>query len=298
MNELCRLLRDPRTAEQFGSDNWDRLVAQVRAAGVAARLHARLATLDDNSAVPAPVADVLRGSATLVAYLQRRARYELSWLEAIASRADYPIVLLKGVAYLAGGLPCADGRALSDIDVLVPPLALDAFEEALRAAGWGFAEDLTPYDEYYYRTWSHELPPLRRAGAHFELDVHHALIQPTSRSHFDPSSLFERLVPVAGTPFFRLSDVDIILHSAVHLIQSDELRGGIGDVWDIALLCRHFGANEGSFWDDLAARAEGLGLERPAYYALDAARRLLGLTVPAAPLGRWRPLARLRLSIP
>jgi len=291
VNQLSRLLREPAAASRFDTGDWDRLLVQVRAAGVAARLHARLVHSPEAAALPEAVADVLRGTAIRVGYLQRRALHELSWLAELAAEAAYPVVLLKGIAYLLADLPAAPGRALSDIDVLVPRKALPTFEQALAQRGWAYASDLSDYDERYYREWSHELPPLRRPGGQFELDVHHALVQPTSRAHFDAAVLFECLQPVTGTPFYRLSNEDLVLHSAVHLVMSDELRGGIGDVWDITLLCRHFSLQEPGFWSRLAGRADDLGVGRPVMYALGAAKRLFGLEVPA---DDWQRLASAR----
>jgi hypothetical protein len=42
----------------------------------------------------------------------------------------------------------------------VPRASLDAAERALVGAVWQM-EALDPYDERYYRKWSHELPPMR-----------------------------------------------------------------------------------------------------------------------------------------
>lgn len=48
---------------------------------------------------------------------------------------------------------------------------------------------------------------------------------------------------LSGTPFAVLANEDMVLHSALHLLMSDELRGGIRDLFDIRMsplmLVRH-----------------------------------------------------------
>jgi hypothetical protein len=294
VNTLCLLLHNPGRAAGFSGRGWDDILVQARQARLLGRLAAHLDQVPGLE-VPSAVADVLRGAGIMIAHLHRRARFELRGLEAIARSADYPVVLLKGAAYLAADLPAASGRSLSDIDVLVPKKALARFESALHAAGWKFDETLTSYDEHYYRNWSHELPPLRHPERQYELDVHHTLVQPTSRMRLDTAALFEAIVPIAGTPFFRLGDEDLVLHSAAHLFMTDELRGGLRDVVDMALLCRVFAARDDDFWCALARRGRALGLQRPLFYALDAMRHLIAVPVPEdalslAAVGRPGPL--------
>jgi hypothetical protein len=73
----------------------------------------------------------------------------------------------------------------------------------------------------------------------------------------------------------------MVLHSAAHLFQEGELENGLRDLTDLDALLRHFGAEAG-FWDQLVPRARELGLERPLFYALRYARRLLETPVPEA----------------
>lgn len=46
------------------------------------------------------------------------------------------VILLKGSAFVAAGLDAGQGRAIGDLDILVPRARLDDVEHALLEAGW------------------------------------------------------------------------------------------------------------------------------------------------------------------
>ncbi len=280
MNTLIAVLRDPACARDFTPSQWEALLGEGRRTRMLARVHHLLAQKVPDLDLPDAVRDMLSGHARYVAHMHVLVRSELRGLGKLAAQVEYPVILLKGAAYLAAELPFAAGRGLSDIDVLVPRNALGDFEQRLRATGWEFDPALTAYDDQYYRHWTHELPPMRHPDCSLELDVHHNLIQVTSRSALDVAPVIARSLRVAGTPFHVLAPTDRVLHSALHLLMSDELRGGIRDVYDIHVSCLHGAELEANFWPDLLANGRELGLLRPLYYCLSVARDLFGLGVP------------------
>jgi hypothetical protein len=77
-----------------------------------------------------------------------------------------------------------------------------------------------------------------------------------------------------------LAPEDMVLHTSVHLFQDGELAGGVRDLVDIDALLRDFGSRVAGFWDRLVPRARQLGLERPLFYALRYARRMLVTPIP------------------
>lgn len=190
-------------------------------------------------------------------------------------------VLLKGAAYIMQGLPAAAGRLPADVDVMVPRRALDALERALRAAGWEFEKN-DPYDQHYYRAWSHELPPLQCAGQALELDLHHAILPPRGRLKPDTEALFAAAVPVSGTPYHALCPADQALHAAAHLFQDSDCAGRLRDLVDIDALLGHFDATHADFWPALIERAQRHRLARPLWYALAASRTWLDTPLPPA----------------
>lgn len=290
MKHLALVLSRPSLVAGFSPGEWQALLTDARQARMVDRLRYTLASQAPDVALPAVIADVFDGTGRYVAYLQHRARFEVSQLSALALAADCPVVLLKGAAYLIEGIEASAGRGLGDIDILVPHASLADVERRLAASGWRFAEDLTEYDHAYYRDMAHELPPMRHFDRQFELDVHHGILQPTHRLTPDSARLMQESVALDTQPFFRLSRRDQILHSATHLFMSDELRGGLRDLHDIVLLCRQGEAEETAFWQRLLQRAVEQGLQRPLHYAMYCAQHGLALVIPQHTRGEFTAL--------
>jgi hypothetical protein len=228
----------------------------------------------------------------------QRHRQAVSWEVAQLSRVlgplGLPLVLLKGAAYAMANLPASHGRLFSDIDILVPYDRLGEVESALMLDGWVSGHP-DPYDQRYYREWMHELPPMQHAKRQTLLDVHHAILPRTAAARPDPARLLAAARPLPGADgVFVLAPVDMVLHSAVHLMYEGEFHHGLRGLVDFHRLLLHFGGEAG-FWDELPARARALELDRPLFYALRYAVRLLHTPVPArvldaAQAGRPNPL--------
>jgi hypothetical protein len=195
-----------------------------------------------------------------------------------------PVVFLKGAAYLLAGLPVAKGRISTDVDILVDEADLGAVEQALLQHGWEHTK-ADEYDQFYYRIWSHELPPLRHRERHTTIDVHHRILPPTGRHHPDPKKLLAAAVTLGGSQFKILAPADMVLHSAAHAFQDGDLARGLRDLVDLDGLLRHYGAGPG-FLQGLVQRAQELDLTRPLYYALRYTHLILQTAVPAEVLQR------------
>lgn len=290
---LLQVLRDPASMASLGLAQWDLLLRQAERSDMSAVLPflAREQGLMD--ALPAPV----HAQFGWLDVRARRHRQAVAWevrlLERVLAPLDSPLVLLKGAAYALAGLPPAQGRLFSDIDILVPFDRLGDVEAALMLNGW-VTSNPDPYDQRYYREWMHELPPMQHAKRQTVLDVHHAILPRTASIRPDPASLLEAAVPVPGQARLRmLAPVDMVLHSAVHLFHEGEFDHGLRGLFDLHRLLSHFGAEPG-FWDALPLRAHELGLERSLFYALRYSAGLLGTGIPvqvqeAAARGRPRP---------
>lgn len=276
MSPLLSLLRDASLADTFTSTEWTIALSHARRTRMLPKLDTRLRADNRIATVPSTVNEVLDGIRNYVDYVHRRLRYEVSMLEALAADVDFPVVLLKGSAYIVTGAPCAPGRTVRDIDILVSRDHLDSMEKALRERGWGYKEDLTSYDESYYRTLSHELPPMRHPEFDFELDVHHSVIAPTHRYSVDMEAVLQEIVPVPGSAFFVLGAEDQIIHSATHLLTAEEFERGLRDLHDIHELVTALSAR-GTSADDILARARDVGLYEPVHQALGACRTHFGL---------------------
>jgi len=285
---LLWALREPAAVLSLDDSRWDLLLHEAREASLLGRLAARIAGLDLLDRVPPPAAAQLTGALTFVEHRRQMARWEVNRILRALAGTGTVVTLLKGTAYVMADLPPASGRLFSDVDFMVPKEQIQLVEAALLRHGWVSAK-LDPYDQRYYRTWMHELPPLHHPERHTTIDVHHNILPETSRLHPDPRTLLEGARPVGDGRVMVLGPADMVLHTAVHLFQDGEIHGGFQDLLDIDDLLRHFGAAAG-FWDAVVARGEALGLTRPLFYALRYAARFLGTPGPARPLApppRW-----------
>lgn len=275
-NDIHLLLQGVLAPLDVAEPQWERLLRVARMSG----LHGRLAAANQaNPRLSNPIGRHLLSSARVAAYRRQMLRAELSRLAPLCD-GDFPVLVLKGGAYVLQQRRMAEGRFVSDVDLLVPRQHLHAMERRLLAAGWQ-AQELNAYDERYYRDWSHETPPMRYPGALLEVDLHHAITPVTASLRFDPAPLFGASEPIPGTPFRVLCPEDQVLHACLHCFQDGDLELRLREVVDIDGLVREFAEREG-FWERLVQRAAYLGLERPLWYGLRYARKWLGCPLPAA----------------
>lgn len=142
-----------------------------------------------------------------------------------------PVTLLKGAAYIMGEKANAQGRLISDIDILVHKPQMSELEAFLKTHGWQ-AVVLEDYDEKYYREWSHELPPYTHLESGVTLDIHHTLIPASSGKTIDVDVLFKNSQKVAHNLFVP-DDCHMLLHSAIHLLLNDDIEKGLRDCFDL-----------------------------------------------------------------
>ncbi len=277
---LLLALREPASMGALAPADWDVLLRQARHENALGRLCALAAAAGVLSAAPSRVRARLEAAREDVEQQHRLIRWEVIRLRRALAGTGSPVVLLKGAAYLHAGLAAARGRQFADVDILVSGARLRDVESALLREGWEM-EALSPYDERYSREWSHELPPLSHPKRHVALDVHHNILPPTGRLRPDPELLLEASVPAAGDGLRVLGPADMVLHSACHLLLSGEHEKSLRDLGDLDALMRQLGAAP-RFGEELAARAAALHVERPLFYAMRFAARLLGTPIPEA----------------
>jgi Uncharacterised nucleotidyltransferase len=263
---LRRALIAPDRLDALQLHEWDRLLPEARAAGLLARIDVLLNERGMFDGIPDPVKPHLIAARRIADNERCAIRWEVNRIAHALAGVDTPVVLLKGAAYILCGLPNARGRISSDVDILVPKASIEQVEKRLLDHGWQHIK-LDEYDQYFYRQWSHELPPLHHRDRGTVVDVHHTILPPIGRLHPDPEKLLEASVPLKGTKFNVLAPADMVLHSAAHAFQDGDLTRGLRDLVDIDDLVRHLGEKK-IFWDELVARAEELDLCRPLYYAL------------------------------
>lgn len=276
------LLRDPGSIARLTASELDLGLRVMRRARLLGRLAWQLREQGFPDALPRTALDQLLSALVSVEAYQRVARWELDRLAwALPDVPEVPVVALKGCAYLLAGLPNARGRSFADVDLLAPRARLGAVEARLKEHGWQGAE-LSPYDERYYRTWAHELPPMRHAERDFEVDLHHNIVMTTARFRPPAELLLQASRIVPGSRFRVLAPVDMVLHAMTHLMYGDDLADALRELVDIDEMLRHYGTHEPGFWPAFWPRATQLQLMRPAFYGLRYARRWLDTPVPEA----------------
>lgn len=277
---LVAALRQPSSIALFSLTEWDLLLRQARQANLLGRLGALVEQHGLSADVPLPARRHLDWSRVVCDRHRCAVEWEVRQIQQALASVGMPVILLKGAAYVAAKLPAADGRLFSDIDIIVPKNSLNLVEAALMLHGWA-ATHHDAYDQHYYRTWMHELPPMQHIRRMTVIDVHHAILPETAALRPDPDKLRLAAQPVDGNQnLMVLAPIDMVLHSATHLFHDGELENGLRDLLDIDSLLRQFSALP-SFWSDLVKRAIELELTRPLFYALRYAQMLLHSPIPA-----------------
>ena len=278
IEQLIGLLAHPTAAAGVG--RWDAILCVARAEQLLGALAWRL----DGVAVPRAVAAVLTEAREAGEEQRRAALWEAEMARRALASLGVPVLLLKGTAFVAAGLDAGRGRAIGDLDLLVPAEALPDVEAALAAAGWEAAKD-DAYDDSYYRRWMHELPPLVHRERDRLIDVHHTILPPTARIAPDAAAIVAAAVPLANGLSVP-NDADMVVHAALHLFADGDLSGGLRNLWDIDRLLREFADADRDFWLRLHARAAEHGASATVARAARLAHDLFDTPVPEAWRGR------------
>lgn len=257
--------------------DWDLLLRQARQGNLLAKLHAILSERGQLASIPEAARRHLEWQHTVAERHTLAVQWEVRQIQQALAHLDLPVILLKGAAYVMAGLPAAQGRVFTDIDILVPKQRLNEVEAALMLHGWASTHH-DAYDQHYYRAWMHELPPMQHRKRLTVIDVHHAILPDTAALHPDAEKLRAAACPLTEQ-LAVLAPVDMVLHSATHLFHGGELENGLRDLLDIDSLLRHFGALP-DFWNALTERAQEQELSRPLFYALRYAKLLLHTPIP------------------
>ena len=275
---LFSAIRHPTEVATFTVSNWDLFLRVARREGLLARIAIQLDQAGMPGQIPQQALDHMIAARAIATNDARMIRWEVDRIQFALRSIKTPILLLKGAAYLLADLPLAQGRLVSDVDILVPEGSLRDVEAALLAAGWSSLK-LDPYDQRYYRRWMHELPPLRHQTRGTTVDVHHRILPQTSRLKPDPALLWADSTVLADSKLRVLSQVDMVLHCAVHLFHDGDLNHGLRDLVDLHDMFEHFG-KDSQFWPRLVSRAQALGVVRPLFYALRYTEKLLATEIP------------------
>ena len=267
---LARALADPASVLTLDDAGWATLLCSAHAERLSATLAHRVDGLD----IPERAATILRNARLNAEAGRVRALWEVELARRALAQLDVPVILMKGSAFLAAGLSAGQGRLVGDLDILVPRDRLDAVEAALLGAGWEWLK-ADAYDDHYYRTWMHELPPMIHRERDAMIDVHHTILPLTARSKPDAAAMMRDSIEVA--PGLRmLCPEDMVVHAAAHLFADGDLSGGLRNLWDIDRLVHDFSDQQEDFFLSLAEHAAYHGLSVTVNRALRLAYALFG----------------------
>jgi Uncharacterised nucleotidyltransferase len=264
---LCAVLAQPARAAALDAKGWTALLTIAQAE----RLRGSLAHQLLGITIPAAARRILDG-ARLSAETGR-------------TPLNCPMILLKGTAFVAAGLSAGQGRQIGDLDILVPRARIDEVEKALRGEGWEWVKP-DPYDDAYYRTHMHELPPLIHCDRDTMIDVHHSILPLTARITPDAEALIANAVCLENG-LYTLSPEDMLIHAVAHLFADGDLSGGLRNLWDMDRLIRDHSGTEG-YWARLQERAARHGLTKPLSRALRLCHHLFETPVASGFAGKAR----------
>lgn len=289
---LRKALADPDAVVAMQSRDLDLVLRTARRSRVLGKVAASMQDAGLLDSLPGAARDQLLSVLVLAESRARLALWELDRIgNALTDAPCRTRIVMKGCAYLLLNLPNTRGRIFADVDLMFPESDLESVETCLNQNGW-ITGHLTPYDDNYYRKWTHELPPLTHIEREVEIDLHHNILPRTSRLKPAAEELLKGSQDVAGCRYRVLSNEDIVLHAITHLMFNDDLVDKLRDLVDIDELLQYFSKADSGFWQRLLARADLLDLRRPAYYGLRYAKQLLNSPIPESTLNdtqEWGP---------
>lgn len=272
-------LLKPEQALAWPLSDWDRVVRLARRMRLLARLAEALQAQGLLEAVPSAPRRHLMAMIHVSRWRTASLRWTAARVADAVGGAAGPLVLLKGAAYLANGLPISPGRLPSDLDILVPRAGLEVARERLHAAGWA-SGPMSEHDRRYYEEWSHEVPPMSHPILPVELDLHHNILPPVAATRVAAEPLLARLHPSGWPHWHVLQPEDQVLHSAAHLFFDSDFSDRVRDIVDLDGLMRHYGQQAG-FYGSLLQRAQELQLSEPLALAVHFTRAWMGTPLPA-----------------
>jgi len=277
---LLGAVTQPETTVELNTADWEMLLRVARAAGLLGFLAVELERRELLAEIPLRAANQLRSGLLEAHKRQQLVRWELNRVHRALYGMGIPLIALKGMGYELAGLRSAAGRVFVDLDVLVSKNNLNQVEARLLHKGWQF-DEISAYDEHYYRAWSQEIPALIHRHRQTEVDMHHTIAPVVSKLHIDTDLLFAEAITGNDGKTRILNHVDMVLHCAVNLFQNNDLADGLRDLVDMDDALKSFSRTSPEFWKSLVARSEHLALGKPLFYSLSFSRLILDTPIPA-----------------
>lgn len=275
MSLLLSVINNPSQLNLCSTKDWELLIRQARASQLLAYLAQFIVDSEIKITPPENAQNHMNAALLFTKKQKKNVLLECQTITNILREINVQTIFLKGAAYSISNLNLSNSRLLSDIDVLVKKDDIEKSELALFQQGW-FSEEITDYDEQYYRQWAHEIPPLKHIKRGTILDLHHNILQIMTGHIVDSDKLFAQAInPPSVESAYVLSPEIMVMHSAVHLFHESEFNKGLRDLIDIKTLIKHFSIEDRNFMTKLVNTAKDFGFEREIYYALKYSDKIL-----------------------
>lgn len=195
-----------------------------------------------------------------------------------------PVGVLKGPYMVEYVYSDPNARKMADIDLFIPRGALEEAERTILAMGYGPEAVWRPSIAWSLAS-SLSIPQYERTGATI-VSVHWNIEDPRGPFPIDVDALWSRTQPVrlAGEPARVLAPEDYLLHLCLHASYRHGFETPMRCYYDLALMTAHFTPRLD--WDVFVERAGEWRCTRPAFAALDVARRLFAAAVPGPVVAR------------
>jgi len=292
---LCQLFIEPTNGNQLGPKEWAVIILVLRQQQLLARFSYRWRNEGIFNLLPDYTKHHFRNAEILAEKQHRQVAFEATELIHFLSGLHITPIFLKGAAYaLTNNLGLGLGRTFSDIDILVPKESIELVEQKLKIFGY-FGEPLTSYDENYYRSWTHEVPPLRHHARGTIIDIHHNLIPPVSGRAPD-MKVFMRHIVKTAEGFCTLDLSAMTLHSIIHLFINEDFKNAFRDLTDLHLLFEDFSDDD---WRKLVELSIETGFTLELILATRYCHLLLTTNIPSLvfnELEKYKP-AKLRMLL-
>lgn len=274
---LLSILKNPFQMTTLDAKGWNKILFEAHLLKLRGRLAYDAKQNDIWDGLPLKVCQILTNAEITAKAGQRKIMWELNRINRALFGFEDKVIVVKGGAYITQDLLCSMGRNSVDIDILVSKKNLDVVEDYLLKAGYE-SNILNKYDQHYYREWAHELPPLVHPIRKVEVDVHHNILQLTNKMSPHIDLMINSAVQIDGN-LYVLSQVDMLLHSIVHLFVDGTIKASLRNLLEQHDLIIEF-SKDPEFLPKLIDRAEELGFGRPLFYCLRYCQFFLQTPIP------------------
>ncbi|MBF7072179.1 nucleotidyltransferase family protein [Glaciecola sp. MH2013] len=233
---IVRLFDSPELLAEVNLADRPRVITALRQQKVLAKYAHLLFENDKADCVDDKTQRHLRNALKIAEKQKQQVAFEANEIKAALADVSEFVVFLKGAAYSLNNTEVGKGRIYSDIDVLVNKPDLLACEQSLVFHGW-HGEEISDYDDKYYRKWAHEIPPMTHMHRGTSIDVHHNIIPVISKDA--PSAESLKAFIVENDSGIQSLNIDAqFVHCAVHLFRNEDYKTAFRDILDLRFMLK------------------------------------------------------------